>query len=91
MAIDGKSAVQKAKDYFTDLTGVTKPFIEAVFQERNIWRIVFGFFEEPPQYKEGDKLILPPRKVYKEIQVDSETGSVLAMKFVEIDKIIEHS
>ncbi|OHD62189.1 MAG: hypothetical protein A2014_01350 [Spirochaetes bacterium GWF1_49_6] len=86
--LSAKEAVRKAKDYFIEISGgryiPLQP--ESVLQEKTLWRIVLSFYEEPPHLKNG--YIFPPKKVYKEFQVDLETGNVLSMKFVDFNKII---
>jgi hypothetical protein len=86
MAIDAKEALEKAKKYFRELTGLDSSHVEAVAKMEDKWQIVLSYYENPPSFKNA---ILPPRKVYKEIMVDSNSGEAVSLKFIDVETMLE--
>jgi hypothetical protein len=86
MAIDAKYALEKAKRYLNDLVGVSTPLVEEIIKKGDEWQIVLSYYENPPSFKNA---ILPPRKVFKEIIVDANSGEALSLKFIDIETMLE--
>ncbi len=80
--MEAKDAVHIARDYFKEISDPqVKLTTEAVLFEKGVWVVVVSYYENPA----GD-LILPPKKIFKQIDIDPDKGMALSMKFLDPDR-----
>lgn len=79
--MDGVQAAEIAKDYFQSIEKKSdfNVIIEAVIPVENLWQVIISYYEIPPTD------FLPPKKIYKQIDVDIETKKALSMKFLNLE------